>query len=61
MGRRDFVPPFCCLDFDRRLAKPQIQRPSPRLYTYRIHTSGLRFAAKLDSISAGKAEGGLND
>ncbi|MER8390248.1 hypothetical protein NKG60_28145, partial [Mesorhizobium sp. M1428] len=27
---------------------------------YRIHTSGLRFAAKLDSISAGKAEGGLN-
>ncbi|MER9848423.1 hypothetical protein NKJ55_13945, partial [Mesorhizobium sp. M0106] len=26
MGRRDFVPPFCCLDFKRRqLAKPAIQ------------------------------------
>ncbi|RWH70014.1 MAG: hypothetical protein E5X87_29805, partial [Mesorhizobium sp.] len=29
---------------------------SPRHYTYRIHTSRLRFAAKLDSISAGKTK-----
>ncbi|CAH2405114.1 hypothetical protein MES4922_40068 [Mesorhizobium ventifaucium] len=41
MGRRDFVPPFCCPDFRRRqLAKPAMQRPSPRHYTERRARQG---------------------